>query len=49
MNLEKEASQNNPLLEFSPLALSDIKGTWLYLAEQNEEAAAHTVKQILEK
>jgi toxin ParE1/3/4 len=49
MNITKETENNDPILQFSPFALTDIKGTWQYLSEQGEEVAAHLIKDIISK
>ncbi len=49
MNLTKETENNDPNLQFSPFALTDIKGNWQYLAERGETAAARLIKEITDK
>ena len=49
MNLTKETENNDPNLQFSPFALTDIKGIWQYLSERGEAAAAHLIKEITVK
>ena len=49
MSLIKETESNEPVLEFSPLAIKDIKGTWQYVSEQSEEIAAKLIRAISEK
>lgn len=49
MSLVKRTEDDKPVIKFSTLALSDIKGTWQYLAEQNEDAAAKLIRTITEK
>jgi toxin ParE1/3/4 len=47
MNLEK--TNDDPKLRFSPFALTDIKGTWQYVSEQNEDSAKKIIREISEK
>ncbi len=49
MNLTKETENNDPNLQFSPFALTDIKGNWEYLVEQGEAAAGRLIKEIIGK
>jgi toxin ParE1/3/4 len=49
MNLTKETENKDPILQFSPFALTDIKGTWQYLLEQGEEASARLIKEVTDK
>jgi toxin ParE1/3/4 len=44
MNLEK--TSDDPELKFSPFALTDIKGTWQYVSEQNEDSAKKIIREI---
>ena len=47
MNLEKINDESK--LRFSPRALTDIKSTWEYLSEQNEDIAIELIKEISQK
>ena len=49
MNLVKETENDEPILKFSPLAIKDIKETWQYLSEQDEEIAANLIRKITAK
>lgn len=49
MSLIKSPKSDDAILKFSPLALTDIKGTWQYLSEQNEEIAKNLIRAIAEK
>lgn len=49
MNLIKETENNNPTLQFTPFALTDIKGTWQYLSEQGDGIAERQIKEIISK
>jgi toxin ParE1/3/4 len=46
MNLEKI---DDPKLKFSTFALIDIKGTWQYISEQNEDNAKKLIREISAK
>lgn len=49
MNHLEETESSNPFLEFSPLALADIKETWEYLSERSEDAAKEVIRSIIKK
>lgn len=49
MNLTERTESNEPILNFSPLALKDIKGTWQYVSEQSLETATKLIRAISEK
>jgi toxin ParE1/3/4 len=40
---------DDPKLRFSHDAILDIKGTWAYLFERNEDAATRLITSIIEK
>lgn len=48
MNILSETKSNHPNLSFSPLATKDIKETWVYLSEQNEEVAVAFIRSIIQ-
>ncbi len=49
MNLTKETENNDPILQYSPFALADIKQNWEYLVEQGETVAVRLIKEIISK
>ena len=49
MNLTKETENNDPILQYSPFALADIKENWEYLVEQGEAVSARLIKEIISK
>lgn len=46
MNLAKN---DDPKLRFSSIAVLDIKATWQYVSERDEDAAEELIRQLIDK
>lgn len=47
MNIRSEIENNDPNLSFSTLAAVDIKETWEYLSERDEDVAVNFIRSIV--